>query len=297
MPNAQSNSLTIAQRIQALALVEHGIAAKMVQAVTGVSTRSISALKIKARQRGYDPAVSRVLEVEYIEDAPRSGRPKKVTPEVEQAILNNVVQDRNSREKSSAMIGFDHKLSSTTILRTLKQNGFRPCKSTKKPGLDSIMKEARLQFCLRYQHWTIDDWKNVIWTEETSIILGSRRGRRLQWHTSKEMYAKTCIRRRWKGCSEFLFWGCFSYDKKGPFHIWKTETAKEKREAQIELDKLNETLESEAKENWELETSMRRMKLRNPGSRKPIWKWDKTHGKVVRDGKGGVDWYRYQNSS
>ena len=82
------------------------------------------------------------------------------------------------------------------------------------------------------------------------------------------MYAKTCIRRRWKGCSEFLFWGCFSYEKKGPFHIWKTETAKEKREAQIELDKLNETLESEAKENWELETSMRRMKLRNPGGRK-----------------------------
>ena len=146
MPNAQSNSLMVAQRIQALALVEHGIEAKIVQEVTGVSTRSISALKIKARQREFDPVVSRVLKVEYIEDAPRSGRPKKVTPEVEQAILNNVVQDRNSREKSSAMISFDHKFSSTTILRTLKQNGFRPCKSTKKPGLDSIMKEARLQF-------------------------------------------------------------------------------------------------------------------------------------------------------
>ena len=78
MPNAQSNSLTIAQRIQALALVEHGIAAKIVQEVTGVSTRSISALKIKARQRGYDPVVSRVLKVEYIEDAPRSGRPKRL---------------------------------------------------------------------------------------------------------------------------------------------------------------------------------------------------------------------------
>ena len=115
MPNAQSDSLTTAQRIQALALVEHGIAAKIVQAVTGVSTRSISALKIKARQRGYDPAVSRVLELECVEDAPRSGRPKKVTPEVEQAILKNVVQERNSREKPSAIIGFNNKLSSPTI--------------------------------------------------------------------------------------------------------------------------------------------------------------------------------------
>ncbi len=40
---------------------------------------------------------------------------------------------------------------------------------------------------------------------------------------------------------------------------------------------------------------MRRMGLRNKGGRKPVWKWDKKHGKVTREGKkGGIDWYRYQ---
>ena len=59
---------------------------------------------------------------------------------------------------------------------------------------------------------------------------------------------------------------------------------------------LNKRLESEAKSNWELETAMRRMKLRNSGGRQPRWIWDKKHGKVVRDGKGGIDWYRYQKN-
>ncbi len=41
---------------------------------------------------------------------------------------------------------------------------------------------------------------------------------------------------------------------------------------------------------------MRRTHLtRNLRERKPEWKWDKAHGKLVRDGKGGIDWYRYQN--
>ena len=290
----QNNSLTIGKKLQALSLIEHGIAAKVVQAVTGVSTQSISYLKRKARDRGYDPTISRILKVEYVQDAPRSGRPTKVTPEVEQAILNNVRHDRNGREKSSAVLGYEHGVSATTILNVLRRNNFRPCKSTMKPGLDSAMKDARLQFCLRHQHLTLDDWKNVIWSDETSVVLNSRRGRRLQWRTPNGKYAQSCVRRRWKGCSEFMFWGYFSYEKKGPFHIWKPETAAEKHAAQRDIDKINEILEPVAKENWELGTGMQRMGLRTKGGRKPAWRWNETHGKVVRKCKGGIDWYRYQ---
>ena len=93
-----------------------------------------------------------------------------------------------------------------------------------------------------------------------------------------------------------MFWGYFSYEKKGPFHIWKPETAAEKRAAQGEIDKINEALEPLAKENWELEIGMKRMGLRTKEGRKPVWKWDEKHGKVARKGKGGIDWYRYQKT-
>uniref|UniRef100_A0A093UTP7 Uncharacterized protein n=1 Tax=Talaromyces marneffei PM1 TaxID=1077442 RepID=A0A093UTP7_TALMA len=38
------------------------------------------------------------------------------------------------------------------------------------------MKQARLAFALEHQHWTLEDFKNIIWTDETSVVLGHRRG-------------------------------------------------------------------------------------------------------------------------
>jgi hypothetical protein len=38
---------------------------------------------------------------------------------------------------------------------------------------------------------------------------------------------------------------------------------------------------------------MRRTGIRNLIGKKPTWKWDKRHGKLVRGDGKGVDWYRY----
>jgi hypothetical protein len=38
------------------------------------------------------------------------------------------------------------------------------------------MKKSRVEFCMKYQSWTVEDWKRVIWTDETSVMLGIRRG-------------------------------------------------------------------------------------------------------------------------
>ena len=58
---------------------------------------------------------------------------------------------------------------------------------------------------------------------------------------------------------------------------------------------MNALLEPEAKANWELETGLRRMVLRNLGGPKPQWNWTATNGKITISGKkGGITWYRYQ---
>jgi hypothetical protein len=198
---------------------------------------------------------------------------------MKQAILNNVRQNRNDREKCSAFLKYEHEVSSHTILRVLKRNEFRSCKSIMKFDLNAIMMKARLQFCLRHKNWTIDDWKNVIWSDETSVILSFRRSKRLQWRTFKKKHVKICIRRRWKEFSEFLFWDCYSYDKKRSFYIWKAETATEKRVAQREIDEINARLKFTVRENWELETSMRRMMLRKT----QWWKQSSDKSLIVDD--------------
>jgi transposase len=160
------------------------------------------------------------------------------------------------------------------------------------------MREARLAFCLLYKDWTIEDWKRVIWSDETAVVLGHRRGAVRIWRTAKEgrKPVKSTVRARWAGACEFMFWGCFSYDWKGPCHCWESETKAEKAEAKIKLDQMNQVIERVEKENWEMTNGMRRLSTRNLPGKKPQWKWDEEHGKMVRkEGKGGIDWWRYQN--
>ncbi len=40
-----------------------------------------------------------------------------------------------------------------------------------------------------------------------------------------------------------MFWGCFSYYRKGPCHIWKPETEAQKKAAQKKIDTWNREAE------------------------------------------------------
>ena len=70
-----------------------------------------------------------------------------------------------------------------------------------------------------------------------------------------------------------MFWGCFSWDKKGPCHIWETETTQEKTAAQKELDRINKENEPRYRQEWELSTGVRRMGLRNRKDRELKWQY------------------------
>ena len=194
--------------------------------------------------------------------------------------MNKVRRDRYGREKTTADLagelsreGFE--ISATSIQRILRKAGFHKVKPTRKPGLTQKMKKERLEWCRQHQHWSLEDWKNVIWSDETSIVLLHRRGSYRIWRTAEEGVTKSCIRERWKGSSEFMFWGCFSYEQKGPSHCWVPETAQEKRIAEEEIDEINNELEPILKEQWQLETAMRKLNLRQqPKGKKPQWRME-----------------------
>ena len=205
MPNAQSVNHDDGTRMQALALYEYGIAHKIITAITKVSKSSIYRLKAQARERGYNPSQSTKLLNSYVTDAPRSGRPSVITQAVKGAILEAIRKDRYGREKTSGMLAGEQGLSLSTVLRVLHRNGFRPYKTTKKPSLTEAMKEARYQFALRYKDWTIEDWKKVIWSNETSVVLNSRRGKIRQWRQPGEIFTQAYIRRRYVKAIEFMF--------------------------------------------------------------------------------------------
>jgi hypothetical protein len=271
-----------------------------IQVATGVSIPSINRIYATAIKRGFEPnVVPLVILDEYIVDKPRSGRPSKQTEANRALVISKVTVDRYGREKTLADIAGDLSnlgisISASTIRKILKNAGFRKTKPTRKPGLTKRMKKERLEWCLAHKDWSLEDWKNVIWSDETSVLLNHRRGGYRVWRRADEAIVKSCIRERWKGFQEFMFWGCFSYDRKGPCHCWVPETAQEKKDAEKEIEEWNSELEPVLREEWELNTNMARMGLRGKRGRKPTWNFTAKNGKLVRVSKGGIDWYRYQ---
>jgi transposase len=216
--------IDVGVRIQALFCLQLSWPYAQIEATLGVSKSTLYRYQRTAIKRGYDPQACPKILLEYVTDAPRSSRPTKVTPAIEDEIITAISKNSTTRTLTGQDIGLQVSLSPRTIRRVLKRKGYRKVKLTVKLGLTTAMMEARLQFALRYQHWTLEDWKAIIWSDETSVVLGHRRGGHRRgghrvWRTAKERYDIHVKRTRWKGHSEFMFWGCFTYDKKGPFYI------------------------------------------------------------------------------
>lgn len=247
----------------------------------------------RAKSQGFDPTVNPRIEHEHVANLKRSGRPKTVTEEIEASVIASITKDRAGCEKSAEYLAFEAGISTISVLRLLKLNSFSKCKPTWKPGLTDDMRKKRLAFALAHKDWTLEDWKNIIWTDETSVILGHRRGSNRVWRRVFECYNPTVIRRRYKNASEFMFWGCFSYNAKGPCHKYDPENAVSAKKAEKELEIANRAREMKAREEWELNQVIRNLELRPRRGRKPVFKFSAKNGKLVRKSKGGIDWYRY----
>ncbi len=69
-------------------------------AITGLSELAIQSIYSRAIQREFDPAIRPIVNLnKHVEDAPRSGRPSKKTPENQELVTSQVRTDRYGREK------------------------------------------------------------------------------------------------------------------------------------------------------------------------------------------------------
>jgi transposase len=109
-----------------LALAEYGIPVQHIKHHLNMSVNTIQRLRKTARERGFDPAVSPQLKLEYVEDAPRSGRPSKLTPQMEDAIVAAFTGEGKEADQKvkTARVAEEMGISATTVLRVLTSKGF-----------------------------------------------------------------------------------------------------------------------------------------------------------------------------
>ena len=60
-------------------------------------------------------------------------------------------------------------ISTQTTWKYLKNYGLKAVVKQKKPLLSKKYQQAHLDFTLAHQYWTMEDWKRVVWSDETKI--------------------------------------------------------------------------------------------------------------------------------
>ena len=65
-------------------------------------------------------------------------------------------------------------LSTSTVYRQLRKTGMKAVVKSKRPLLSAKHCKACLDFAYAHKDWTLEDWKKVVWSDETKInCLGS----------------------------------------------------------------------------------------------------------------------------
>ncbi len=73
--------------------------------------------------------------------------------------------------------GMQNTIYERTTCRTLKQMGYSSRRPHRVPLLSDKNRTRRIQFTQAQQNWTMEDWKNIAWSNESRFLLLHSDGR------------------------------------------------------------------------------------------------------------------------
>jgi hypothetical protein len=98
--------------------------------------------------------------------------------------------------------------------------GFQGWAAAHKPNILPVNSKHCLMWCKEQHHWKVDNWKHVIWSDESRYTVWRFDGRIWVWRMPGEHYLPACLVPTMKfGGGGITVWRCFSWTGLGPFII------------------------------------------------------------------------------
>ena len=186
--------------VRAISLLKQGKSVREVEGVTGLSKSTVGRLR-KTHCVGLEK--------------PKAGRPKVLSAADERYCVRQVTKNRmSSATKVAKELEKDtgRKVSAETVCRTLRKAGLGAIEKPKKPLLSAKNIRKRLSWCMAHKDWTIDDWKRVVWSDETKINIFNSDGRTWTWIRSGESLKSHHVKMTVKhGGGNIMLWNAITY--------------------------------------------------------------------------------------
>ncbi len=135
--------------------------------------------------------------------------------------MNRLVRDDRKATVTQIIPRYNQSMQNTiserTTRRTLKQMGYSSRRPHRVPLRSAKNRKRRLQFAQAHQNWTIEDWKNVAWSDESRFLLRHSDGRVRIWHKEHESMDPSCLVSMVQaGGGGVMVWGIISWHTLGP---------------------------------------------------------------------------------
>jgi len=114
----------------------------------------------------------------------------------------------------------DVPISTTTIRRRRSEAGLGSYIAAEKPGLRAENVAKRLEWAEKYKNWTVEDWKRVIWSDESSIWIGVNPRRKWVIRPEGERLNPKYVTKTFKSAQvKVMVWACFTGKRLGPLIV------------------------------------------------------------------------------
>lgn len=179
----------------------------------GHSQRKIAKM-LKLKRTTVRGVIQKWNQSHSIDDKPKSGRPKLLDDHTERILCrmvtnNNVASANELIDVASRYHQVD--ISVSTAVRMLYRHGIQARRCIPKPMLTQQHKAERFEFALSHRHWTVDDWKAVVFSDETLITAQPIGHHKLIWtKRTGPLNPDLIIPTVQGGGAHIMTWGCIS---------------------------------------------------------------------------------------
>jgi len=111
-------------------------------------------------------------------------------------------------------------ISETTVRRRRSEASLGSYIAAEKPGLRAENIVARLEWAMKYKDWTVEDWKRVIWSDESSLWVGVNPRRQWIIRPPGERFNRKYVKKTFKSAQvKVMVWACFTGERLGPLIV------------------------------------------------------------------------------